>query len=139
MGWLTNGDIEARVEESTLLSLADDDGDLAADTDVMDAVRADAEGEVEAHLAGRYQVPFTTADKVLKEIGSAIAINKLYLRKSVDSPQHVKDAIAQAVTALRRLAKGEMNLSVGTLRGDAAKSTADPDDREFTRKSLEDY
>jgi phage gp36-like protein len=139
MSWLTTGDIEARMQWSLLLELADDDGDGQPDAAVLDALRADAEGEVEAALMGRYEVPISSPDKVLTEIASAIVIAKLHLRKSAPAPEQVQAALAQAMETLGRLARGEANLSVGTPRGSTAQSTVSPEDRTFTRDSLEAY
>jgi phage gp36-like protein len=139
MAWLSNGDIEARMEEQTLLSLADDDGDLSPDANVLDAVRADAEALVEGHLSGRYEVPLSVADKVAVEIATSIAIHRLYLRKNLESPQHVKDAFAQAVTMLARIAAGEAHLALVAPVGRALRSSLTRADREFTRDSLESH
>lgn len=138
MGWLTTGDIEARVQWALLLDLADDDGDGTPDPDVLDAVRADAEGVVEAHLAGRYNVPLASADGALRQIAAAIAVHRLHLRKATEAPEQVRRALDEAMATLHRLAAGQAHLPGIEPRGLAARTTARPEDRAFTRQTLED-
>lgn len=139
MSWLTNADIEARVQEAVLLDLADDDASGVADTDVMSAVRADAEGEVEAALASRYVVPFTAAEPVLVEMGAVIAIHRLYLRRGADSPAHVKEAFEAAHALLSKIVAGQAHLTSASPQSNWLKHSAEIEDRTFTRDSLEDF
>jgi phage gp36-like protein len=57
MSYITNSDIERRVGANAYVQLTDDDGDASANEDVVDEVRLAAEGDVNAHLSRRYQVP----------------------------------------------------------------------------------
>jgi len=136
MGWLTTADIEARVQRSLLVTLADDNGDSVADTDVLVAVRSDAEAEVESRLAGRYATPFLVADPVLVEIAAAIVIDRLHLRKSIDPPPHVKETLAQALESLDRIARGEAHLTTISPRRTLAQSSREAEERTFTDERL---
>jgi phage gp36-like protein len=138
MAWLTQAHIEDRVQETVLLALADDNGDHIVDANVIQSVAADAEGVVESHIGGRYVVPLGVAEEALVDIAAAIAIHRLYLRQSEESPDHVKEAHTLAMRRLDRIRRGEILLLEAIHRGRVAHSSLDSEDRVFTRDTLRD-
>lgn len=137
--WLSTGALTARLAPEVLLELADDDESGAPDAGVIDAALTDAEGVVEAHLAGRYPVPLTSGDKVVTEIGITVAIHRLYLRRSADAPAHVKEAYASALARLDALAGGQANLPLRPPTAGLPEITRRPDGRIFTEETLDDF
>jgi phage gp36-like protein len=137
--WLTTGELTSRLATSVLLDLADDDANGVADSAVLTAVLMDAEGVIESRLGGRYPVPLTSGDKVLSEIGAAIAIHQLYLRKSAEAPRHIKEAYDAALARLDRIASHQAGLSLIPPARGIPETTVRAEDRNFTEETLNDY
>ena len=144
MPYITNADIELRVGHSAYVQLADDDGDGAADTAVVDAVRDAAEGEIDGFLAGRYQTPIDlSAHPELTGLMASLALDvaeyRLRLRRPPVAPD-IGRRYEQTVEWLRRLATGVIQLptlataSGPTAGGVRAKAIGEP--RVLTRDEL---
>lgn len=147
MAYVTSDDIQERLGGDVLVQLADDDGDGAADAGVIEEVLRGAEGEVNAYLARRYQLPIDLgvhADlvDVLRTVTLDLAEYRLRSRR----PPVAEVAIRmreQAVDWLRRVADGEIELPSATPV--PPRSTARPgaasfgDDRVLSREELSDY
>ncbi|MCX7017107.1 MAG: DUF1320 family protein [Candidatus Sumerlaeota bacterium] len=61
MSYATLDDLEKRIAPQTLVELADDDGDGAADAEVVAAALADADAAIDSYLSARYATPLASA------------------------------------------------------------------------------
>ncbi len=146
MSYITNQSIQDRLGSAALLQLADDDGDGQADTAILDEVRGAAEGEVNAYLARRYDVPIdvvTHPDLVglLASITLDLAEYRLRLRRP-PVPDDVNERLRHALTWLSRVADGTLELpsrgvALTTIRGTAAHTHGES--RLLSRDELSDF
>jgi len=146
MSYITNQNMQDRLGSAALLQLADDDGDGQADTVILDEVRGAAEGEVNAYLARRYEVPIdvvTHPDLVglLASITLDLAEYRLRLRRP-PVPDDVNERLRHALTWLSRVADGILELpsrgvALTTIRGTAAHTHGEA--RLLSRDELSDF
>ncbi len=109
--YCTIEDLLARLEEATLVALADDDADGQADASVIAAALADAAAEIDAALGGRYAVPLAFAPPVIRAVCAWLAIAALFLRRrETPSPDHAAQA-DHARALLRLLGQGHLALA----------------------------
>ena len=113
--YITSQDMIDRVGDDAAVQLTSDSGG-AVDTAVLDAVRLEAEGEVDSNLARRYLTPvdltaFPAVAAALKGAVLDIAVYKLLTRRtgsSVSEPDRQK--YTDAIAWLEKVAKGEVLL-----------------------------
>lgn len=114
MACITNNDIEERVDNATLLQLADDDGNGVADTGIVDEARLAAEGEVNSRLATRYQTPIDlVAHPDLADLLASFALDLAEYRLRLRRPPVSEDARRRydhAVDWLDKVADGRIQL-----------------------------
>ena len=114
MAYITNTDIDLRLGHAAYVQLADDDGNGAADTAVVDEARRAAEGEVDSYLALRYATPIDLevhpelAD-LLKSVSLDLAEYRLRLRRPPVS-EDARRRRDQTVDWLQRIAEGTVAL-----------------------------
>ncbi|NOT00685.1 MAG: DUF1320 domain-containing protein [Phycisphaerales bacterium] len=114
MGYVTNGDIEARVGAARYVQLTDDAGSGSANLTVVAEARDGAEGLVNSHLAQRYAVPIdlaahAEAAAVLKSVTLDLVEYGLHARRR-EVPRDVIVKRDNAVAWLQRVARGEAAL-----------------------------
>ena len=144
MSYITNADIEERVGSSTLVQLADDDGNGVADTGVVDEARVGAEGEVNSYLARRFQTPISlAAHPELTDVLASITLDLAEVRLRMRRPPVSEDARRrreQAIDWLAKVAEGNIDLpsttplASGANKGINAQSTGE--ERVLTRDEL---
>ncbi len=104
-------DLLARVDEATLVALADDDGDGAVDAGVIEAAATDASAEIDAALAGRYAVPFSPVPDLIRGLCASLAADALFRRRrETPSAAHAVEA-ERSRALLRLLASGDIALA----------------------------
>ena len=108
--YVTRAILTARYGQDRLVQLTDRDGTAGAIVDaVLDQAIADAAAEIDAHLAGRYQLPLATVPPVVEGIAARLALLALH----VDSaPELVTESAATARQSLRAIARGDLKLPV---------------------------
>ena len=114
MPYITNSDIETRVGSAAYVQLADDDGDGAADTAVVDEIRLAAEAEVDSYLARRFAVPVDVS--VHPELAAVLASVTLDLaeyrlrQRRPPVPNTAVDRHEHAIAWLSAVADGVIQL-----------------------------
>lgn len=126
MAYITNVNIEERLGTDTYLQLADDDGNGVADAAVVDEARLGAEGEVNSHLARRYEVPIDlVAHPELAELLATMTLDLAEYRLRARRPPVPEDARrrrGEAVAWLAGVAAGSIDLpSAGPVAANTAR------------------
>lgn len=144
MAYITNVNIEERLGTDTYLQLADDDGNGVADAAVVDEARLGAEGEVNSHLARRYEVPIDlVAHPELAELLATMTLDLAEYRLRARRPPVPEDARRRrgdTVAWLSGVAAGSIDLpstvpvAPTTARGPAAQVSGE--ERLLTRDEL---
>jgi len=139
MGYCRLYNLTDKLDPAVLLQLCDDTGhgDLEhEDVRVVweEAVEA-ASSLIDSYCGGRYDVPFTTPPRVIKDLCADIAIYELYSRRGDAIPDNRIDRYKNAVRMLRAISRGEIELGMsGASRGDEASISSA--DRIFTREQM---
>jgi len=108
MSYITQAHLEARYGADEILRLADRDGDSIPDTDVLNAAIGDAGEVIDSHLAGRFTLPLDPVPGVILRLACSIARYHLYDEAPT---RHVSDEYRAAVSALEKIASGELRLA----------------------------
>jgi len=146
MSYITDQNIQDRVGLTTLIQLADDDGDGQADTAILDEIRGAADGEVNAYLARRYQVPIdltihTGLAGLLTSITLDLAEHRLRSRRPPVASD-ISERLRHALTWLSRVADGTLELpspgvALTSNRGPQAATRGDS--RTLSRDEFSDF
>ena len=83
MAYCDQSDIEMRISAKDLVLLADQDGDGAADPDVVAAAISNACDEIDSYLSLKFRVPVSPVPHVL--LTRAVSLSVYYLRLGRDS------------------------------------------------------
>ena len=105
MPYVTATDLSNRIGEGELIRLADRDGDGVADTGVIDAAIAEADGVIDGYLAGRYDLSLSSVPVVLTSIAADLAFYALY---PWDTPDDIRNRRLDAIRMLEKIAEGKM-------------------------------
>lgn len=127
-----------RFGEAELLSVADRDDDGIIDADIVAGALTDAQDEIDAYLATRYETPVPDpVPGLLVRLCADIARYRLYDDNPLDE---VRERYDRAVTALRDIANGKARLPVSTPTAtfDVVAERGELD-RTFTRETLVDF
>lgn len=109
MAYATRADLERRFGAAEVLQLADRDGDGLADAGVIDGALAEAAAEIDAYLAGRYDLPLPVVPPVLERIACDIARYRLM----ADNPlEEARRRYEDARRLLENLAAGRVSLGL---------------------------
>jgi phage gp36-like protein len=111
MAYATSEDLAARLAGETLVLLADDDGDGAADATVTSAALEDASAEIDHALRGRYATPVTEPPEIMRRWCVDLAVARLFIRKREAMSSEYADAAALARKALAAIADGATGLA----------------------------
>lgn len=108
MTYATLEDLVERAGMDEIVQVADRDGDLIPDPEVIGAALTHADNIVDGYLAGRYQLPFTQAPDLVRTWATAIARYQLH---RWDPPDYVVADYKDALTALRDVQRGLLTLT----------------------------
>ncbi|MEJ1358344.1 MAG: DUF1320 domain-containing protein [Candidatus Sedimenticola sp. (ex Thyasira tokunagai)] len=111
MAYCTQQNLIDRYGEIELIQLSDHDGVGEIDTDVLDRAISDAEGEIDGHLGGRFQLPISPLPKSLQRIACDIARYYLY---DDNATEQVTKRYNDAVKFLQGVAKGTINIGIAS-------------------------
>lgn len=121
MTYATQSDLVDRFGDTELIQRTNRTGGNTIDTVVLGRALADADAEIDGYLAARYQLPIATPPALLVRLAADIARYHLY---DDGLPDTVSKRYADAVTLLKRLANGEVQL-VGAASVVVAPNTAE--------------
>lgn len=135
MSYFTRTDIEAEIPPTSkgLIALLDDDHDGAEDTGLYTSLASRAEARVDAILARRYTVPFSTVPVMVKEAAILSFCAGLYRRRGVkDTENPFAEREQSALEFLKDVASGAADLDaslshgpVGSIEGEDNEATDD--------------
>ena len=144
MPYITNPDIQTRLGSATYSQLADDGGDGAADTAVVDEARLAADAEVDSYLGVRHSVPVDLAlhpelSSLLRSAALDLAEYRLRLRRPPVS-QDARRRRDQTLEWLRGVADGSVALpSLSPPAGKGIIVAVSGADRVLSRDEMEDF
>jgi phage gp36-like protein len=109
MTYCVQADLESRFSNEELLQLTDRDGDGVVDADVLTAVIADVDAEINGYLGGRYALPLVTIPVVLTRIACDMVRYYLY----DDAPHdQVRQRYEDGIKYLVSVSKGQVTLGL---------------------------
>lgn len=109
MSYCTEQDLIDRYGETELIQLTDHDNLGGIDGDVLNRAIADADGEIDGYLSGRFSAPISPIPKTLVRIACDIARYYLY---DDQAPDHITKRYDDAVKFLKGVAAGQISIGV---------------------------
>ena len=129
-------DIQKLVSNRTLAQLTDDEAGAQVNEDSVNEAIVAADEVIDAHLRGRYTLPFPETPPILRRISADIAIFHLYGRRPEgEMPETIGMKYKNAVKMLEAIRDGK--LTIGNDDGDKTpepgtyKTSKTPDQRKF--------
>lgn len=110
--WCTPAHLQFGRDQDTIVALACDDGSGNPDPDILQAVCDQANSQVDEFIAINPGLPISAITYSLRRYAYFLAIMDLFLRRSVQTPQALKDEIDRIEKRLYDISKN--NLSVGS-------------------------
>ena len=141
MSYASEPDLKDRLGGDLLAALADENGDGAPDSTILQAALDDAAAEIDSTLAFRYAVPVNPAPEILRRINADLAAQFLFLRRrEAISPEQLRRA-AGARAQLLAWAEGRSDLDGASprLRAFKTESLTREQEKLFDRETLEPY
>lgn len=137
MAYCTQADIELQITESDLIELTDDDATGAIVADVITRAIADADAEIDSHLAVRYSLPLTTPyPQIIQRTSVTLAVCWLYSRRPVlDVPKTWQEKCESARKYLEWIALGKYAIDVpdaSIVASSGPRATTKKSDRVYT-------
>lgn len=137
--YATAADLEAEVGADRLTALTDRDGDGAADPEAAAKALKQASDEIDAYLAGRYDLPLEAGRAaILKQSAMDIAIYRL--AGSTDSALLTEDRrkrFDDAIRFLKGISKGEISIGApGRAPKPSPPAQVDSGPRRFSRTAM---
>ena len=109
-------DIEKFVPQRSLAQLTDDEAGAEINQAVVEEAIVAADEVIDAHLRGRYTLPFEEIPPILKRISADIAIFHLYGRREGELPETISKKYKDAVRMLEAIRDGK--LTIGDAEGE---------------------
>ncbi|WP_157831920.1 gp436 family protein [Thalassospira marina] len=107
MPYVSATDLGNRIGADQLTRLADRDGDGVADTGVIEAAIAEADGVIDGYLTGRYELPLSNPPALLTSIACDLI---LYALHPWGAPEEVRNRRNDAIKMLQSIADGKVVL-----------------------------
>lgn len=121
--YVVQADVEAIVKDGYLIAMTNDDPDaVAVDTDVFDAVVAEAEAEVNAYLGRRYTLPLSVVPVLITRLTARLTRYLLYTSTPGDIKEWLIKDYERIVSKLEQIRDGELDLGLDS-GGDAVEAT----------------
>lgn len=143
MAYLDQIELAKRIPADIVGILANDMGDNEPVSKVVEEAILDAEGIIDDHLRGRYEVPLSAPiPQTVERIAVDLTSYFLYSRKyREEMPPAVTERYDRAMSMLRKIANGEMVLPSNTPTNFVGEVVTNKtaSDRKFTKDILENY
>lgn len=141
MPYSDKDDILKQLSEAELIELTDDDELGVVDEAVVTQAIADADEEIDGHLAGVRTLPLSPVPGILRKVSVDIALWNLHSRKDDTIPEIRKERYKRAVRFLEKVAEGKITLGSGDPDPGAATDEAAYSAREqvFTSTTLDRF
>jgi len=143
MAYSTQTDLSNAVGEPVLIKLTNDTGGKSVDTDVLSAIIADVDDEIDSYLRNRYTLPLTRSTPgMINRIAVAMGVYYLYTRRPniAGLPQMVKDNHDKVMGQLQKISSGHINPNITEPGDDRIFVTNKAStDRKFTTTELNKY
>jgi phage gp36-like protein len=114
--YATLGNLQERFGAKEIVGLTDRDGDDQADTDLVAAIIADVDAEIDSYLSVRYDLPIDPVPRLLTRLACTLIRERLYLadggRLADDHPAKVEAKASRQV--LRDIAAARAHLPIST-------------------------
>lgn len=141
MPYATQSDMTDRFGAVELAQLTDRDNGLVIDATVLGRALADADAEIDAYLATRYQLPLASVPPVLARMAADVARYRLYDDRATDA---VRTRYEDAVALLKRMASGDVQLPaavplLATTGGSGNAVKTRSADKVFSASALANY
>jgi phage gp36-like protein len=141
MTYATQQDLTDRFGAVEIAQLSDRTNGAVVDAVVVGRALSDADAEIDAYLATRYQLPLASVPPVLARMAADVARYRLYDDKAVES---VRVRYQDAVSLLKRMARGEVQLPAAlplaaTTSGAGNAVAARTDTKHFSASPLAAY
>jgi phage gp36-like protein len=114
--YVTQSDLELLMGPASVIQLTDDAGVGTVDTDVLDAIIANGEGEINAYLYKGYVGPITVAEhgqlayNTVKQIALRVIRYQLYMRRVESVPEQLIEDYSRALEQIEKMAKGSLSV-----------------------------
>jgi phage gp36-like protein len=108
MSYATQADLTERFGATELAQRTDRTNGTVIDVAVVTRALADADAEIDGYLATRYSLPLDSTPAVVNRLACEIARYRLY---DDGVPETVRTRYQDAVSLLKRLATGEVQLA----------------------------
>lgn len=128
--------------QAVIAQLTDDVHGSVVDDDVLVAVIASVDEDVDALLRGRYPVPLVPVPRVIERLASNLVWYRLHKRRNTTVPDGVTKDYDDAMTMLRALQTGRALLpqsNAGHTTPRFVVSNKEPEDRTFSSDVLRRY
>ena len=137
MPYATQQDIIDRYGEEAFTVAADRDGDGLADAEAVERALSDADAEIDAYLAVKYELPLASTPPLLVRLAVDIAYHRLSPEADTATEAR-RSRYDQAVSLLKRLASGEVSLGLPEPPASASGEAhlVSNTERRFTRHTL---
>ena len=112
MAYCTTADLENALPTDELIRLTDDAGSGAVDSGKLTEAIDDGAAEIDGYLAGRYEVPISTAPQILVKVNRDLAIYYLYGRVKQNMPELWKERYENAIRLLTKVGEGKLTLGI---------------------------
>lgn len=136
-------DLFQHISESDLIAITDDADTGSINQQVIDRAIHDADAEINAYVAGKYDVPLDPVPPIITKISVDLAIYRLSGRRGLPIPEDRKFRYQECIRMLRDIQKGSATLGGTTTNsqqsGSGPLSTSTSDNRIFTMTSMTNY
>src|SRR4051812_32725237 len=113
MLYATAASMKARYPESDLRQITDPDAAVIVDAPIEQAL-AGASAEIDGYLEGRYTLPLARVPAVLEKLACQMAMYNLQALRPLQDIEDARKRYEDAVSYLRRVAEGKVNLGIST-------------------------
>lgn len=141
MGYCELDDIKKLLDPKQVIALSDDDLDGDPDAEIIAAVIAAADSNIDSYLANRYTVPIFPVPEILKKYSAILSIYHLFDRRQLALiPEKWQNGYDYVIEELTKIADGEKTLGVpglGTVSG--IQFSKESSEATFTFDSLKHF
>lgn len=109
--YCTLDDLKKVLPEENLIQLTDDESLGSIKEERIAEAIAQADGEIDSFIGGRYTVPLTSVPAVIRRCSTSIATYHLYKRRVEDIPDSRRGDYKDAIDILKSIREGNMNIT----------------------------